>query len=78
MSSTYDYSSSDSDLSTTSSSLRYNMDSTPIIAVEVLRCMRCAREVETTSTDDVTATGMVQIAQNLYYCSRCAKATGYQ
>lgn len=56
----------------------YNtMDSNPIVSIEVLRCMRCAREVEITTTDDISSTGMVEISTNLYYCSRCAKATGY-
>lgn len=57
------------------------MDSTatrPVASVEVLRCMRCARSVEATSTDDVSATGMVRIAHNLYYCERCAKMVGYK
>ncbi|KND91769.1 hypothetical protein TOPH_03440 [Tolypocladium ophioglossoides CBS 100239] len=77
-------SSSDSDLSAASSSAsgyRRSMDSTatrPVASVEVLRCMRCARSVEATSTDDVSATGMVRIAHNLYYCERCAKMVGYK
>ncbi|KAF4332078.1 hypothetical protein FBEOM_14130 [Fusarium beomiforme] len=51
------------------------MDSSqlPIASVEVLRCMRCARSVEATSTDDIGVMGMVRIAHNLYYCERCAK-----
>ncbi|EXK78885.1 hypothetical protein FOQG_16469 [Fusarium oxysporum f. sp. raphani 54005] len=49
----------------------------PIASVEVLRCMRCARSVEATSTDDIGAMGMVRIAHNLYYCERCAKMVGY-
>jgi uncharacterized protein with PIN domain len=76
-------SSSDSDLSTSSSSsisgYRHSMDShRPVVSVSVLRCMRCARSVETTSTDDIATMGMVRIAHNLYYCSRCAKMVGYQ
>ncbi|POR31878.1 Uncharacterized protein TPAR_07899 [Tolypocladium paradoxum] len=77
-------SSSDSDLATESSSVsgfRHRMDSTatrPVASVQVLRCMRCARSVEATSTDDVSATGMVRIAHNLYYCERCAKMVGYK
>ena len=77
-------SSSDSDVSTTSSTAqasgyRYSMDSVarPIASVEVLRCMRCARAVEATSTDDVSSTGMVRISHGLYYCERCAKMVGY-
>jgi uncharacterized protein with PIN domain len=50
----------------------------PVVSVEVLRCLRCARSVETTSTDDASASGMVRIAHNLYYCNRCAKMTGYK
>ncbi|KAG8675945.1 hypothetical protein FPOAC1_001940 [Fusarium poae] len=49
----------------------------PIASVEVVRCMRCARSVEATSTDDVSTMGMVRIAHNLYYCERCAKMDGY-
>ncbi|KAM0222219.1 hypothetical protein ACHAPQ_005913 [Fusarium lateritium] len=73
-------SASDSDSSSSSSGHRYSMDSIalPIASVEVLRCMRCARSVETTSTDDVTTMGMVRIAHNLYYCERCAKMVGYK
>ncbi|KAK6218341.1 hypothetical protein QIS74_06221 [Colletotrichum tabaci] len=73
-------SSSDSDLSSASSSYRHSMDSAtrPIASVEVLRCLRCARSVEATSTDDSSSTGMVRIAHNLYYCERCAKSVGYK
>ncbi|SPJ70507.1 uncharacterized protein FTOL_00235 [Fusarium torulosum] len=73
-------SASDSDSSSSSSGHRRSMDSIalPIASVEVLRCMRCARSVETTSTDDVTTMGMVRIAHNLYYCERCAKMVGYK
>ncbi|KHO00561.1 uncharacterized protein MAM_01339 [Metarhizium album ARSEF 1941] len=77
--------SSESGLSTESyppTSYRNSMDSSaprpPVASVEVLRCMRCARSVEATSTDDVSSTGMVRIAHNLYYCERCAKAVGYK
>ncbi|KAJ0297589.1 hypothetical protein COL5a_009819 [Colletotrichum fioriniae] len=73
-------SSSDSDLSSASSSYRHSMDSIsrPVASVEVLRCLRCARSVEATSTDDSSSTGMVRIAHNLYYCERCAKMVGYK
>ncbi|KAG5952176.1 hypothetical protein E4U13_005398 [Claviceps humidiphila] len=62
---------------------RFSMDATaapprPVASVEILRCMRCARSVEATSTDDVSSTGMVRIAHNLYYCERCAKMVGYK
>ncbi|KAI1076611.1 hypothetical protein F5B20DRAFT_584034 [Whalleya microplaca] len=60
------YSSSDSDLS-----LRTSMDAQPVASVEVLRCLRCHRHVETTSTDDLASTGMIRIGTNLYYCQRC-------
>ncbi|KAF4508762.1 hypothetical protein G6O67_005102 [Ophiocordyceps sinensis] len=75
---------SDSDLPIVSSSAayRHSMDTATrrpraIASVEVLRCMRCARAVETTSTDDISTMGMVRIAHNLYYCQRCAKMVGY-
>ncbi|RDA93537.1 hypothetical protein CP533_3971 [Ophiocordyceps camponoti-saundersi (nom. inval.)] len=75
-------SSSDFDLSSDSPVSSYRpMNSVarrPIASVQVLRCMRCARAVEATSTDDVTAMGMVRIAHNLYYCQRCAKMVGYK
>ncbi|KJZ68431.1 hypothetical protein HIM_12175 [Hirsutella minnesotensis 3608] len=78
-------SSSDTDLSispaSSISSYRHEMPSTPrryIASIEVLRCMRCACAVETTSTDDIATMGMVRIAHNLYYCSRCAKMVGYK
>ncbi|KAI1046975.1 hypothetical protein LB505_008237 [Fusarium chuoi] len=72
--------SSGSDSDSSSSGHRYSMDSIalPIASVEVLRCMRCARSVEATSTDDVSTMGMVRIAHNLYYCERCAKMVGYK
>lgn len=67
--------SSDSDIS-----YRHSMDSAsiPVASVEVLRCMRCARAVEATSTDDASSMGMVRISHNLYYCERCAKMVGYK
>ncbi|KAK0392079.1 hypothetical protein NLU13_1577 [Sarocladium strictum] len=75
-------SSSDSDSSSSApaTGYRYSMDSVqrPIASVEVLRCMRCARSVEATSTDDVSSTGMVRISHGLYYCERCAKMVGYK
>ncbi|KAM0558220.1 hypothetical protein ACHAPJ_004905 [Fusarium lateritium] len=79
-SSTSSNTSSGSDSDSSSSGHRYSMDSIalPIASVEVLRCMRCARSVETTSTDDVATMGMVRIAHNLYYCERCAKMVGYK
>ncbi|KAK8062752.1 hypothetical protein PG997_014849 [Apiospora hydei] len=52
--------------------------SRPIASVEVLRCMRCARSVEATSTDDPASTGMVRVGHNIYYCDRCAKMVGYK
>lgn len=50
----------------------------PVASVEVLRCMRCARSVEATSTDDMSTIGMVRISHGLYYCDRCAKMVGYK
>ncbi len=76
------YSASDSDLSSSSgqSGYRHSMDSgqRPVVQVEVLRCMRCARAVETTSTDDASSSGMVRVGHNIYYCHRCAKLVGYK
>ncbi|KAI1138541.1 hypothetical protein F5Y05DRAFT_413163 [Hypoxylon sp. FL0543] len=48
-------SSSDTDLST-----RYSMDVQPVASVEVMRCLRCHRHVEATSTDDPASTGMIR------------------
>jgi hypothetical protein len=48
------------------------------VSVEVIRCMRCARAVEATSTDDMATTGMVRIATGLYYCGSCAANVGFQ
>ena len=72
-------SSSDSDLST-STGYRRSMETAarPIASVQTLRCMRCARSVEATSTDTLSSTGMVRISHNLYYCERCAKMVGYK
>ena len=50
----------------------------PVASVEVLRCLRCARAVEITSTDDLRSSGMVRIGTNIYYCERCAKMVGYK
>ncbi|TWU74316.1 hypothetical protein ED733_005793 [Metarhizium rileyi] len=58
-------SSSESGLSTDSPSATsyiHTMDAVvhrpSVASVEVLRCMRCARSVEATSTDPVSSTGM--------------------
>ncbi|KAH6641383.1 hypothetical protein F5144DRAFT_545437 [Chaetomium tenue] len=83
-SSSSSYSASDSDLpsSDTMSStvaVRTSMESasrTPV-QVAVIRCLRCARAEELTSTDDPSLSGMVQIGTNIYYCNRCAKMVGY-
>ncbi|KAK3326242.1 hypothetical protein B0H66DRAFT_152383 [Apodospora peruviana] len=74
------YSASDSDLSSTgsSSSVRHSMDNPPRVQVAVLRCLRCARAEEVTSTDHPSSSGMVQIGTNIYYCNRCAKMVGYK
>ena len=77
-------SSSESDGSSSDSSsvsgYGYAMDSSsrPSVSIEILRCMRCARSVEATSTDDPSSMGMVRIAHNLYYCDRCANMVGYK
>ncbi|KAL7930636.1 hypothetical protein V8C35DRAFT_283387 [Trichoderma chlorosporum] len=67
-------SSSDSDVP----SSRMDSNPRPIASVLVLRCMRCARSAETTTTDDASTAGMVRISHNLYYCERCAKLVGYK
>ena len=71
---------SDSDSSSAASATGFTMDSSapPSASVQVLRCMRCARAVETTTTDDLSSAGMVRISHNLYYCERCAKIVGYK
>ncbi|KAI0540075.1 hypothetical protein GGR58DRAFT_523237 [Xylaria digitata] len=70
------YSSSSSTSSTDSdTSYRLSMDVRPVASVEVLRCLRCHRHVETTSTDDLASTGMIRVGFNLYYCTKCAAAT---
>ncbi|KAK4127987.1 hypothetical protein N657DRAFT_566772 [Parathielavia appendiculata] len=78
------YSTSDPDLPSSNttasgSSARHSMDSAirPPVHVAVIRCLRCARAEEMTSTDDLSMSGMVQIGTNIYYCSRCAKLVGY-
>ncbi|KAI0490338.1 hypothetical protein F4859DRAFT_508139 [Xylaria cf. heliscus] len=73
------YSSASSSSSTDSdSSYRLSMDARPVASVEVLRCLRCHRHVETTSTDDLASTGMIRVGFNLYYCTKCAAAVGYK
>jgi len=64
--------------STTGSDSSMDVISRPVASVEVLRCLRCARAVEITSTDDVRTTGMVRIGTNIYYCESCAKKVGYK
>jgi hypothetical protein len=65
----------------TSPGFRRSIDSCqlqlPAASVQILRCLRCARSVEATTTDDVSTMGMVRIAHNLHYCERCAKMVGY-
>ena len=70
--------SSGSSSSGSSSDLSYGMDvRQPVASVKVLRCMRCAKMQEATSTDDIAACGMVRIGEGIYYCQRCAKSVGY-
>ncbi|KAE8445357.1 hypothetical protein EG329_013479 [Mollisiaceae sp. DMI_Dod_QoI] len=61
---------------------RYSMDSATQPRVEVLRCSRCAKCVETIVTsrggEDASASGMVKFGHNLYYCDRCARMVGYK
>jgi hypothetical protein len=49
----------------------------PVASVRVLRCMRCAKMQEATTTDDISSCGMVRIGEGIYYCQRCAKSVGY-
>jgi hypothetical protein len=67
---------------------RYSMDAAQP-RVEVMRCSRCAKSVETitsartddtrrVSSDDASASGMVRFGHNLYYCDRCARMVGYK
>ncbi|KAG4414754.1 hypothetical protein IFR04_012102 [Cadophora malorum] len=72
-----------------SAATRYSMDASQP-RVEVMRCSRCAKCVETVisaraggelrrvSTDDAQASGMVRFGHNLYYCDRCARMVGYK
>ncbi|GAP90970.2 hypothetical protein SAMD00023353_5100960 [Rosellinia necatrix] len=60
------------------SSYRLGVDVRPVASVAVLRCLRCHRHVETTSTDDLASTGMIRVGFNLYYCTKCAAAVGYK
>ncbi|KUJ10954.1 uncharacterized protein LY89DRAFT_543806, partial [Mollisia scopiformis] len=80
------YSSSSSSSSSYSSSYtepkRYSMDSQVQPRVEILRCSRCAKCVETIVTsrggEDASSSGMVKFGHNLYYCDRCARMVGYK
>ncbi|KAK2053748.1 hypothetical protein LY76DRAFT_523965, partial [Colletotrichum caudatum] len=49
----------------------------PLATVIKIYCIKCTRSVEMTSTDDATSYGMFRIGYNLYYCSTCAKTTGF-
>ncbi|KAI0196758.1 hypothetical protein EV127DRAFT_87044 [Xylaria flabelliformis] len=71
-------SASSSSSSVSDASFRLSMDARPVASVEVLRCLRCHRHVETTSTDDLASTGMIRVGFNLYYCTKCAAAVGYK
>lgn len=41
------------------------------------RCLRCTSLMELMSTDDLALCGVWKIGYNLYYCSICARATGW-
>ncbi|KAI1266685.1 hypothetical protein F5Y18DRAFT_363406 [Xylariaceae sp. FL1019] len=71
-------SSTDSSGSDSDSSFGLSMNIRPVASVEVFRCLRCHRHVETTSTDDLASTGMIRVGFNLYYCQKCATAVGYK
>ncbi|KAH6720292.1 hypothetical protein DL95DRAFT_59250 [Leptodontidium sp. 2 PMI_412] len=83
-------SSGSSSYSSSYNDARYSMDAASQPRVEVMRCSRCAKCVETVisaraggelrrvSTDDAQASGMVRFGHNLYYCDRCAKMVGYK
>ncbi|KAK3933649.1 hypothetical protein QBC46DRAFT_217947, partial [Diplogelasinospora grovesii] len=47
------------------------------VTVLQIRCLKCAKWTEITSTDDPGTFGMVRIGYNLHYYLRCAGATGY-
>ncbi|KAI0397018.1 hypothetical protein F5Y17DRAFT_455409 [Xylariaceae sp. FL0594] len=73
--STKSYSSTSSSSSTDSaSSFGLSMDVQPVVSVVPMRCLRCHRHVEATSTDDITSMGMIRVGFNLYYCTKCADA----
>lgn len=82
------HSSVSSTTSSASSSSRASLERHYMPKVEIMRCSRCAKSVETISTstdfglsrvntDDPSANGMVRFGHNLYYCERCAKIVGY-
>ncbi|KAJ0108053.1 hypothetical protein J7T55_007171 [Diaporthe amygdali] len=63
------FSSSDSDVS--ASSLRASMER-PVASIEIIRCLRCARSVEMTTTDDASMYGMIRVGTGIYYCDSTA------
>lgn len=80
-------SSTDSSMSSTTSNIRQSDELRSRPQVQIIRCSRCIKSVETitmvkqtregprrVSSDD---SGMVQFGYNLYYCERCAKLVGY-
>ncbi|TLS20666.1 uncharacterized protein PpBr36_10974 [Pyricularia pennisetigena] len=48
----------------------------PVIVLRAT-CLRCAKWTEFTSTDDPQTASMYQIGFNLFYCLKCAVATGH-
>ena len=53
------------------------VSSMPSASVRCLGCLRCARFIEITSTDDLASAGMVLIGEGLFYCTTCAHAVGF-
>lgn len=56
--------------------MRHPSADTPAYVV-LVRCLWCATQKELMSTDDWGLEGFVSIGFNLYYCSDCARKTGY-
>ncbi|KAK4078053.1 hypothetical protein Purlil1_12074 [Purpureocillium lilacinum] len=48
-----------------------------VASMVLVRCLRCGKTQEMTSTDDVHLHGYVRIGYNLTYCTNCAEETGH-